>query len=191
MTNTPESRQRLLVAGPDPEDRELTVRALSALGYDIVDQAPSGLAAIAAAARHRPDLVVVDLTLPEALDGAGAARAIDEIYGIPAVVVAGEGFGRTPGSLAYVVLRKPFDLHDLEAAVETALHRPAPERDRGREWPPTADRDRAFAQLYPSREVQYVSRDLDGAHDLDPDPSGEGGLNDPTPWRIPPPSDAP
>lgn len=197
MTCAPESRQRLLVAGPDPEDRELTVRALTALGYDVVApvaRARSGLEAIDAAARHRPDLVVVGLTLPGTLDGAGAARAIDEIYGIPAVVVAGEGregFGRTPGSLPYVVLRKPFDLHDMEAAVETALGRPASERERGPEWPPTADRGGLLRPAaHETRRMEHVSRDVDEARDLDADPSGMGRLTI-RPWRSPPPSDAP
>lgn len=134
MTNTAEPRQRLLVAGPDPADRELTVRALSGLGYDVVARASSGLGAIEAAARHRPDLILVNVRLSGALDGPGAARVIDEIYGVPAVVVAGEGqegFGRTPGSLPYVVLRKPYDLHDMKAAVEQALRRPTPEIGTG------------------------------------------------------------
>lgn len=154
MKKAPEPRQRLLVAGPDAEDRDLTARALSALGFDVVARSPTGLEAIEDAARHRPDLAIVDLALPGALDGAGAARAIDEIYGIPAVVVAGEGregFGRSPNSLPYVVLRKPFDLHDMEAAVETALHRPAPEGDRRARWARTADRDGLLALLHPSR----------------------------------------
>lgn len=133
MTNTPGARQRLLVAGPDTDDRELTVRSLIGLGYDVVARAPSGLEAIGAAARYRPDLVFVESTLPGPLDGPGTARAIDEIYGIPAVVVKArkKGAGRIPSPLPYVVLRKPFDLDDMDAAVRRALRRPTPERDRG------------------------------------------------------------
>lgn len=184
MTHVPESRQRLLVAGPDPEDRELTVQALTVLGYDVVAQTPSGLEAIEAVARHRPDLVLVSGGLRGAPDGPGAARAMDEIYGIPAVVIAGEGregFGRTPDSLSYVLLRKPFDLNDLEAAVETALRRPTPKRDRGLASGSTADRDEFLTVLVPSGEVKSMSRDIDEGRDVDPDPSGEGGLIDPTP----------
>lgn len=138
MTNTPGARQRLLVAGPDPDDRELTVRSLVGLGYDVVSLARSGLEAIGSAARYRPDLVFVGSTLPGLLDGPGTARAIDEIYGIPAVVVEErqEGAGGTPLPLPYVVLRKPFDLDDMEAAVRRALRRPTPERDRGLDWEP-------------------------------------------------------
>lgn len=155
MANTAEPRKRLLVAGPDPEDRDLTTRALTALGYDIVARSSSGLEAIEAVRRLRPDLIFVDVRLSGTLDGTGAARAIDEIYGIPAVVVAGErtdGFGRAPGSLPYVVLRKPYDLADMEAAVVTALPTPAPDRDRGPARDPTADRGGLFALLHPSRE---------------------------------------
>lgn len=192
MTNTPDSRQRLLVAGPDAEDLELTVRALSGLGHDVVDRPPSGLAAIEATARHRPDLVVVASTLPGPLDGPGTARAIDEIYGIPAVVVAEEGQrGRTPASLPWVALPKPFDLHDLQAAVESALRRPTPGRDRGRDGSSTASRDGRFAGLHPSGESEYVSRNADRARDPAPDPSADRGLTVPTPWRSPPSSDGP
>lgn len=184
MTNVPEPRQRLLVAGPDPEDRALTVQALTVLGYDVVAQTPSGLDAIEAVASHRPDLVLVSAGLRETPGGPGAARAIDDIYGIPVVVVAGEGrerCRRTPDSLSYVLLRKPFDLNDLEAAVETALRRPMPEGDRGIASASSADRDERFTVLVPSGEVTSMSRDIEVGRDVDPDPSGEGGPVNPTP----------
>jgi CheY-like chemotaxis protein len=194
MTNTSEPRQCVLVAGPDPDDRELTARALTGLGYHVVARAPSGLEAIEAAGRQRPDLILVNVRLSGALDGPGAARAVAEIYGIPAVLVVEVGWGefdRTPGSLPYVVLRKPFDLDAMKAAVETALRRPMPERDGGLEWSPAAGRDGLFAVVDPSGAVEYVSRDVDGSRDPDPDASGERGLVDATPWRFPPGSDAP
>lgn len=38
--------------------------------------------------------------------------------------------------------------------------------------------------------MEHMSRDVGGERDVDPDPSGKRGLIDPTPRRIPPPSDA-
>jgi DNA-binding NarL/FixJ family response regulator len=66
---------RVLVA----DDQEL-VRAgfrliLEAAGFDVVGEAPDGGAAVELAARHRPDVVLMDIRMP-VLDGIAATRQL-------------------------------------------------------------------------------------------------------------------
>jgi DNA-binding NarL/FixJ family response regulator len=66
---------RVLVA----DDQEL-VRAgfrliLEAAGFDVVGEAPDGAAAVELAARHRPDVVLMDIRMP-LLDGIAATRQL-------------------------------------------------------------------------------------------------------------------
>jgi DNA-binding NarL/FixJ family response regulator len=66
---------RVLVA----DDQEL-VRAgfrliLEAAGFDVVGEAPDGAVALELAARHRPDVVLMDIRMP-ALDGIAATRQL-------------------------------------------------------------------------------------------------------------------
>lgn len=67
---------RILIA----DDHELVRRGLAALlaevrAWSIVAEAANGRQAVELAARHRPDIVVLDLTMPE-LNGLDAARQI-------------------------------------------------------------------------------------------------------------------
>ena len=66
---------RVLVA----DDQEL-VRAgfrliLEAAGFDVVGEAPDGAVAVELAARHRPDVVLMDIRMP-VLDGIAATRQV-------------------------------------------------------------------------------------------------------------------
>ncbi|HSR43078.1 MAG TPA: response regulator, partial [Longimicrobiales bacterium] len=80
---------RILVVEDDPDQSEQMERTISDLGYDVVDRARSGLSGVRAARRHHPDLVLMDVRLPGAIDGVGAARAIWETDDIPMVFVTG------------------------------------------------------------------------------------------------------
>ena len=68
---------RVLVA----DDQEL-VRAgfrliLEAAGFDVVGEAPDGAVAVELAARHRPDVILMDIRMP-VLDGIAATRQVTE-----------------------------------------------------------------------------------------------------------------
>jgi DNA-binding NarL/FixJ family response regulator len=77
---------RVLVA----DDQEL-VRAgfrliLEAAGFDVVGEAPDGAVAVELAARHRPEVVLMDIRMP-VLDGIAATRQLTAGPDAPKVVI--------------------------------------------------------------------------------------------------------
>ena len=61
-------------------------RLLAAAGYDVVGEAESGDSALAAARGLRPDVVVLDVHLPD-IDGFDVARTIYEEPDPPAIIL--------------------------------------------------------------------------------------------------------
>lgn len=66
---------RILIVEDSISDRELVKALLLQSGHAVVAEAGSGTEAILAFHQHRPDLVLMDLVLPE-LNGIDAAKAI-------------------------------------------------------------------------------------------------------------------
>jgi CheY-like chemotaxis protein len=64
-------------------------RRLRQLGYAIVGLATSGTEAIMQALTHHPDLVLMDLCLPGAVDGLEAAQFLRTHLNLPVLVVTG------------------------------------------------------------------------------------------------------
>jgi DNA-binding NarL/FixJ family response regulator len=77
---------RVLIADDHPLTREALSALLGANGFDVVGQASGGQEAIEHAAALRPDLVVLDLTMPD-VDGLAALPRIREASPETAVVV--------------------------------------------------------------------------------------------------------
>ena len=101
------------------------VETLRESGFDVVGQAGDGEEAIALCLELKPDLVVMDIKMPN-MDGITAAKKLSEMK-IPVVLLTAfaqkELFEQAAdaGAMAYVV--KPFNPSDLLPAVEIALHR--------------------------------------------------------------------
>jgi len=114
---------RILVVDDEPAIRRFLNSALTADGYSVL-QAESGRAALAAVARDKPDLVIVDLGLPD-LDGHALIQDIRGISKAPIVVLsvrddeAGKVRALDGGADDYVT--KPFGIEELLARVRTAL----------------------------------------------------------------------
>ena len=126
--------QQVLVVDDDTEQRAEFVRVISRVGYSVADASTGGEALQKALAR-RPDLVVLDLMLPDMYGAqvAGAIRAVAGSTRMPIVIVTAHSdaaeqldpkrFG------AQCVLTKPVGDEQLLAAIEHCLTSPptAPE----------------------------------------------------------------
>jgi len=114
--------KRILVVEDQEDNRRILRDLLTSAGYEII-QAENGEEALAAAARERPDLILMDIQLP-LLDGYEATRRIKSNPGlraIPIIVVTSyalsgdEGKARAAGCDAYVT--KPYSPRVLLAKI--------------------------------------------------------------------------
>jgi len=119
-------KRRVVVAEDESLIRMDIVEILKDNGFDVVGEAGDGLTAVQLVEELRPDLVVMDVKMPE-LDGISAAERINEKHLAPVVLLTAfsqkELVDRASeaGALAYVV--KPFTPADLLPAIEIALSR--------------------------------------------------------------------
>jgi len=114
--------KRILVVEDQEDNRRILRDLLTSAGYEII-QAENGGEALAAAARERPDLILMDIQLP-VLDGYEATRRIKAdpaLRAIPVIVVTSyalsgdENKARAAGCDAYVT--KPFSPRALLAKI--------------------------------------------------------------------------
>jgi len=115
---------RVLVVDDDPDVRWITAEEFREIGCTVIE-ADCGRAALALIERDEPrDLMVVDLIMP-GLSGADTVRLARRTRpALKALFVSGYADRpRFEGELGNdVVLKKPFELETLVAAVQTALH---------------------------------------------------------------------
>ncbi|MGW2343415.1 response regulator transcription factor [Streptomyces sp. NPDC001661] len=125
---------RVLVVDDDPTVAEVVAGYLDRAGYR-VDRADDGPAALARAAAHRPDLVVLDLMLP-GMDGLEVCRRMRERGPVPVIMLTARGdeddriLGLEVGADDYVT--KPFSPRELVLRVESVLRRARPAAVRQR-----------------------------------------------------------
>ncbi len=117
---------RVLVAEDETIIR-LDVRALlERAGHLVVAEARDGLEAVALAAEHEPDLIVMDVRMPH-MDGIEAARVITAARAVPIVMLTAYSesdlVARASEAGAFGYLVKPFREVDLLPAIDTARAR--------------------------------------------------------------------
>jgi two-component system, response regulator PdtaR len=124
--DNPAAPRRVVVAEDESLIRMDIVEILRDNGFDVVGEAGDGETAVQLATDLRPDLVVMDVKMPQ-LDGISAAERLAKNHIAPVVLLTAfsqkELVERASeaGALAYVV--KPFTPNDLLPAIEIALSR--------------------------------------------------------------------
>ena len=117
------SRATILVVDDEPPIRRLLRTSLTAQGYDVLE-ATGGQEAIDAAEREKPDLVILDLGLPD-LGGIEVIRVVRQRTSVPIIVLSvrdderGKVEALDLGADDYVT--KPFGVDELVARIRTAL----------------------------------------------------------------------
>jgi DNA-binding response OmpR family regulator len=116
---------RILIIEDDPSIGKLLRRALVLEGYT-VEWATTGLEGLRLFAQTAPDLVILDLMLPE-LDGIEVCRRLRETSQVPILMLTARDavedrvLGLDSGADDYVV--KPFDVDELLARLRAHLRR--------------------------------------------------------------------
>jgi len=115
----------ILVVDDEPTLRETLAEALDADGFRVLTAA-DGREALSRFREHQPDLVVLDLMLPE-LSGIEVCRIIRAESGVPIVMLTAKSseldkvVGLELGADDYVT--KPFSLRELTARIRALLRR--------------------------------------------------------------------
>lgn len=119
------SRQRILVVEDDPAVRNLVTTALDLHGYD-VERAETGESAVMEAASRNPDLIMLDLGLPD-IDGVEVISKVRGWSAVPIIVISARTEDSDKiGALdagADDYLTKPFSVEELLARVRASLRR--------------------------------------------------------------------
>ena len=116
-------RDRILVVEDEKSISSLIRAILTGNGYDVI-QASNGTEAFSMISSHCPDLIVLDLGLPD-IDGMEIIRAIRSWTEMPIVVVSARSYDRDKvealdaGADDY--LTKPFSATELLARIRVAL----------------------------------------------------------------------
>lgn len=118
--------EKILVVEDQEDNRRILRDLLSSRGYEIIE-VTDGLAGVAAAQTHHPDLILMDIQLP-GIDGYEATRRIKEdkeLQSIPVIAVTSyalsgdEQKALSAGCDDYIA--KPYSPRELLAKVEQIL----------------------------------------------------------------------
>ncbi|MEO8921414.1 MAG: response regulator [Caldimonas sp.] len=111
---------RVLVVEDDAMIATLLALLLKGMGHQVCAIEDTEQGAVAAAARLRPDLMIVDRCLIDG-DGVSAVEEVCRSGFVPHVFLSGAPLGIESLQLGSVVLQKPFFDGDLRRAMERAL----------------------------------------------------------------------
>jgi hypothetical protein len=162
-----------LVEAPEPsvhaarilvvEDERIVARSLrkqlTALGYDVIAQAPSGEEAIQLTEEFLPDLVLMDISLEGPMDGVEAAATIRKRFGFPVVYLTAfsnkEILERARVTEPFGYILKPYEERELHVVIEMALYKHRMERRQ-------QEREQWFAATLRSIGDAVIATDDDG-----------------------------
>jgi len=114
---------RILVIDDEPEIRRLLKVALTAHGYKVLE-AETGQEGISRAAIDHPDIIILDLGLPD-MDGLEVVKAVREWSSVPIIILSvreqDDQKVTTLDSGANDYVTKPFSMNELTARIRSAL----------------------------------------------------------------------
>jgi DNA-binding response OmpR family regulator len=151
------NKHRALVVDDDADIRELVRQLLERAGLEVYDE-PNGRAALRVFHEARPDVVLLDVAMPE-LDGWQTLERIRDLSDVPVLMLTAKDAeadrvrGLRSGADDYVV--KPFAREELVARVEALLRRTA-----GRDEPPPVYSDRLLTVDFAQRQVSVGGEEV-------------------------------
>ncbi|MBI5956640.1 MAG: response regulator [Chloroflexi bacterium] len=119
-------RPRVIIADDESVIRMDLKEMLNNLGYLVVAEAGDGVSAVNLARELKPDLVIMDIRMPD-LDGIGAAKVLTEDRLCPVLLLTAFSqkdlveAAKDAGVSGYIV--KPFTERELVPAIEVVLAR--------------------------------------------------------------------
>jgi PAS domain S-box-containing protein len=109
-------------------------KRLEKLGYKVLAVASSGEEAIELAARHKPDLILMDIVLKGEMDGIEAADKIRGLLNVPVIYLTAysdeDTVKRAKLTEPFGYLVKPYNDKELQIALEVTLYRHSMEKLR-------------------------------------------------------------
>ena len=120
-------RKKVLIAEDYPDIRQMTRIMMELIGYDVIEAA-NGYEAIEQARKNTPDVILMDIAMPQ-LNGITAAAMIHQLENcrntpIIAITAFGRDYLNEAGAYGFdAVIEKPVDMEELQAVIETRLDR--------------------------------------------------------------------
>ncbi len=118
--------EKILIVDDEPRVARLVSEVLSAVGYQVV-AAATGESALEKVALEQPDLVLLDILLPQGMDGYKVCTRIREYSDVPVIMLTAKARdvdvlrGFDVGADDF--LTKPFNAKELVARVKAVLRR--------------------------------------------------------------------
>ncbi len=111
------------------EDDSIAARhlnlALFRMGYHVTTVVQTGEDVAEAVFEYQPDIILMDITLGGEIDGVSAVQKVHATVDIPVIYITGNSdsmvFERAKQTEPYAYLVKPFELYQLQNAIEIAL----------------------------------------------------------------------
>ncbi|WP_134684081.1 sigma-54-dependent transcriptional regulator [Brevibacillus migulae] len=117
--------QRVLIVDDEANVRKALTTTLRKAGYDTLE-ATDGRAALEMAARHHPDVMLVDLRMPE-MDGMETLRRMQPLHAASPAIIMMTAYGSAHEVMeamklgAFDYVQKPFDLMQVKQVIKKAL----------------------------------------------------------------------
>ena len=164
---SPRKKLRVLIADDVQETRRNTRLMLATIDdVEVVAIAANGLQAVELAEEHHPDILLLDINMPE-LDGLSAYRKIASIYpDIGCIIISAEKDTTTLRTAMSIgvqeYLIKPFTIEELETAIARVYERVGQTRQKLAQAEQLRRRNEAYLQQLAS-EYAKTRRTVDKA----------------------------